>query len=461
MQIEQFNPKILTNHELILFNESICKNPYLLHKPYPKQSWPLLQANRPLENNEPNMLLVGAGGFGGKTYLGTMLAAQYLDVEDYSCLVTRLNYAELTGEDSIWQNLNEWVCDEDRLGDLACESNESKLRITAPSGAKIWFKAFDHPKKKGKVKSESYDRIINDEASELNPNVLTFFFRSLRSSLDSRIPLGMINLSNPGGPSTDYLLETFVEGPHPYFPLDWRDNPYINKATYSKTLDKLTYADQRYQKYGDWHYTPKSGDVFSQEDIDKATLTIEEYKELTQSTTLLSLVRLWDIAATDKDTADYTAHSLIERYKGFDVVRKQSTFRLNPGPLEGRMSSIMEEDGSEVEQLIEKQPAAAGKIVDRYWKELFVDYNVKFIPVFKNKVVRAGKLVHRLKDNRLYFVEDSQNPYLDILKKQAVNFPNFDKLTYDDPESLHDDRIDSLSLLTYERTVLRPRRRRK
>ena len=73
----------------------------------------------------------------------------------------------------------------------------------------------------------------------------------------------MINLSNPGGPATDYLVDEFVDGPYPYFPLDWRHNPFINKKVYSKTLDKLDFIDIQYQKEGNWHYRPAKGDLFS------------------------------------------------------------------------------------------------------------------------------------------------------------------------------------------------------
>jgi hypothetical protein len=38
------------------------------------------------------------------------------------------------------------------------------------------------------------------------------------------------------------------------------------------------------------------------------------------------------------------------------------------------------------------------------------------------------------------------NPYLKTFTLQALNFPNFDRLKDDDPETLHNDRIDSLSL---------------
>ena len=370
-----------------------------------------------------------------------------LDDYDYSCLVTRLNYAELTGEDSIWENLCEWLCDEDRLGHLACKSNDSKVRITAPNGNTIWFKAFDQLKKKQKVKSESYDRIINDEASELHPQVLQFLFRSLRSTLDSPIPLGMLNLSNPGGPSTDYLCNEYVDGQYHYYPLDWRHNPFINAKVYSKTLDKLSYADQRYQKYGDWHYVPKAGDIFNRELIDNATKDLKWYRDFKRKANLLQIVRLWDIAASDKDTSDYTACSLVHRYDKGDVVTQQTSFRKRPGPLEEQMELIMSMDGPDVEQWIEHQPAAAGNIVDHHWSTYFSDYNVLFVPVFKNKVLRAGRLVPKLKNEELFFIEDKADPYLETFIKQGINFPNFKKKDPEDPEAVHDDRIDSVSLL--------------
>jgi phage terminase large subunit-like protein len=446
--INNFQSNMLTKRDLLLFDESICKNDYILYNPYPKQSWPIFEANKPLVDNEANQLLVGAGGYGGKTWLGTMLASQYLDVPGYSCLVTRLNYAELTGEDSIWENLKDWACDEERLGDLACVANESKLRITSPFGAKVWFKAFDNIKKKGKVKSESYDRIINDEASELDPNVLTFLFRSLRNALDARISIAMINLSNPGGPSTEYLRETYVDGNKPYFPLDWRHNPFINKVVYSKTLDNLTFMDRKYQKDGDWHYTPQSGDIFDAEMIDNATINMKQYNEILKENELLMMVRGWDIAATDKKQNDYTASTLLMVFKNdLGVVTRQESFKKLPGHLEKRMKLTMTVDGLEVEQWIEHQPAAAGDIVDYHWLNEFDDYNVTMVPVFKNKVIRAGRLVPRINEEKLLFLDDPKTPYLDIFTKQAINFPNFDKIKEDDEETKHDDRIDSLSLI--------------
>ncbi len=130
-----------------------------------------------------------------------------------------------------------------------------------------------------------------------------------------------------------------------------------------------------------------------------------------------------------------------------EVVVKQESFKKLPGHLEKRMKVTMAVDGLEVEQWIEHQPAAAGDIVDYHWLNEFNDYNVTMVPVFKNKVIRAGRLVPRINEGKLLFLDDPKNPYLDIFTKQAINFPNFDKIKEDDEETKHDDRIDSLSLI--------------
>ena len=265
-----------------ILTETIYNNPYCKFKPYPKQAIPILYATMPERTGEdgtrkPNDVLAGAGGFGGKTFLASMLAVQYLQAPDYTCLVTRRNYAELLDTNSVWDNLTDWCCDEDRLGkDLVCDFKKSPTpQITAPNGNTIYFKAFDRDEKKQKFKSASYDRIINDEASELPEAVLRFQYRSSRNT--SRIPRSIINLSNPGGESTDYLVENFVDGPKPYIALDWRDNPHIDKAAYEGSLNELDYIDQQYQKYGNWHYKPTAGDLISYDVLNNSFIPVNDY----------------------------------------------------------------------------------------------------------------------------------------------------------------------------------------
>ena len=61
---------------------TIYDNPYVMFKPYQRQLWSLFEISKPLEENEPHSILVGGGGYGGKTYLGSMAAVQYLQFPD-------------------------------------------------------------------------------------------------------------------------------------------------------------------------------------------------------------------------------------------------------------------------------------------------------------------------------------------------------------------------------------------
>lgn len=435
---------------------TIYENSYILFKPYPRQLWPLFEINKPLVNYEPNKVLVGAGGFGGKTILGTQAAGQYLDFPDYSCLITRLNYAELTGEDSIWENSVNWFCDENRLGDKACKSNDSKLRIKAPSGAKIWFKAFDHVKKKQKVKSESYDRIINDEASELDPSILTFLYRSLRSEKDSVIPLAMVNLSNPGGPATDYLCDTFVDGPNPYYPLDWRHNPFINKKLYSKTLDNLDFIDQKYQKDGDWHYRPAKGELFTEEMLNDCI--IDELPEVQYVRNLrgvdMAVSKKGDRTAFYKWLKDERGHKYL-----VDVVYKKSKYP------EETLIDLIEEDNPkweqgifETEYYLEEGIADAGTHAKRFIRSILQRYInrglfLRFIKPTTNKFTRARPMARGFKNDEVSILKADWN------KEMIDEYKDFGP---DDKEYDYDDGVDAGSI-GYNRldisNVLEPRRR--
>ena len=282
-----------------IFIESILANPYIPFEPYSKQKLAILYATR-VNNFKLNELLIGAGGYGGKTYLGSMLAAQYLPFdEDYTCLVTRLNYAELLDTNSIWDNLIDWCCDEERLPkDYVCEYKLSPIpRIISPNGNTIYFKAFDQAKKKQKLKSTSYERIANDESSELPREVLEFQYRSLRTT--GNIPLSLVNLSNPSEDNpdcNDYLVEKFVDGVEPYIAMDWRDNPFIDKEAYKDSLSKLDYISQQYQMYGNWHYKPTVGDLINREDILKQLLNVQ----INHTDVRFSLIGI-DLAGKGKD----------------------------------------------------------------------------------------------------------------------------------------------------------------
>ena len=391
-----------------LLDKTIYHNPYIELDPYPLQTFPIIEANKPTTTY--NDELIGAGGFGGKTILGAMLAAQYLEHRKYQCLVTRLHYQELTGPNSIWSILNEWCSN-------TCEINSTKLYIKSPAGALIQFKAFDHEKRKEKVKSESYTRIVNDEASELKESILRFLFRSLRKEKNNPLPLSFINLSNPGGDSTEYLADTYVNGDKPYFALDWRHNPYIDKEQYKASLENLDYIDQQYQLHGNWNYKPKVGDLLSRAEGEAQLIT-------NLTTPLYYEIIGIDLAGKGKDMFavvcyDYLANGL-EYIKDFNQTQSHNPESLlldfiikhNPNP-NLPMTSVI---------VIEQEGGGSPEYAKKYFKDMINDYGYNIPVILKkpsgSKYQRARPLMHSIKYGNTKLNQESE--YMDDFIDEGI-----------------------------------------
>jgi phage terminase large subunit-like protein len=447
----------LTPAQKAVYAKTIELNPFIPHnnllktKLYDLQIYALLYPGK--------RRLVGGSAFSGKSRYGASSALQWFEIPNYRCLILRRTYDDVIATGGIVDYLKKWLEPFDFV-----EHNQSKRVFhNKENDAKIFYNYMMYEDDRNKFKSRQYHKIIVDEASEILKVNLQFLNRSLRPNEESRIPLSLEYISNPADSSgIEYLNKNFVspKGEYPYFEMNFWDNPFIDTAEYRDTLSELSLADYQYQM-GNWNYTIQSGDIFSNDLIFFATLSPELYKEITEDLELVRLVRGWDIASTKSKRSDFTASTLVEIYNDDTfIVRSQNSFRELPGKLEQRMKAVMEADGGEVEQWIEHQPAAAGNIVDKYWKDEFDNFNIKIIPVFRNKVVRAGLLVPRLHNKKLLFLEDVKSPYLDVLTGQMVRFP---MSSHTDDEVTHDDRIDSLSLIVYnlrKKTVLRPRPRR-
>lgn len=400
----------ITDKERVLLQKTIVENPYCKYKPYPKQLIPIVLANREEQYDEkgtkkPNAVLAGAGGYGGKTYLGSMLSVQYLHKdEDYTCLVTRRNYAELVDTNSIWDNLVDWCCGEHLPESIVCDYKQSPIpQIIAPNGNVIYFKAFDRDDKKQKFKSASYDRIVNDEASELPEAVLKFQYRSMRNT--TQIPRSIINLSNPGGDSTEYLVKEFVDGPKPYIALDWRDNPFIDKAAYEGSLDELDYIDQQYQKYGNWHYRPTAGDLINRDQLISAYIDVPDYIEREVYFCTMGI----DTAGTGRDNT--VAMNLIRLDNGLtvlnDMVIDDSAYP------EDSIYDIAEKqilENNLYNMDFEEEPGGDSVYALRYWidnvlRDLISKYgiDVNGVPAIKSKYTRARPIAKAIIKGELKF----------------------------------------------------------
>lgn len=459
MKIDKISQERLTNKQKYQYIRTIKDNPYVKYKPYPKQAIPIFEASKPEVNKQVNSILVGAGGYGGKSILGGILAVQFLNEPDYTCLVTRRNYAELLDTNSIWENLVDWCCDAERLKPyeiklgrpLVCEAIKTPTpKIIAPNGNTIYFKAFDRTDKKQKFKSASYDRIINDEASELPPGILQFQYRSMRNT--SQIPRSIINLSNPGGESTDYLVDKFVDGDNPYIALDWRDNPFIDREAYKQSLLQLDYIDQQYQMHGDWHYKATAGDLINIEDLKKAYV-LNYLDNTTNDHPYLSVIAI-DMAGKGRDR--FVATHLVLMNSG-RMVREDSISIEDSYP-EDRIYNFIEDKATSkyrcYKVIFEQEPGSDSVYSLRYWQnelsKLTYNYGVIVSDVrpFASKYNRARPVAKAIRDGRLIFNSELKTDTMkNGLFEQFISIsPNLDEMK----KLKSPDELDSLGYAFYE-----------
>lgn len=427
-----YNKLAISKKQLQVIKDTIDNNQFIPITPYAKQMYAIADQHK--------RKLIGGSAYSGKSILGAVLALQHFKVRNYRCLILRSTYDNVIATGGIVDYIAEWTKQFDYV-----EHNQSKrVFINHKTNAKIYYSYMLLEKDKEKFKSRAYHKIIVDEASEFYKVNLQFLNRSLRGTKGlMHFPFALYYISNPAdADGSTYLKERFVEGPYPYFEMNFWDNPYIDRKDYLENLKELSPADYQFQ-IGNWDYEIKSGDVFDYDLIESHTISKQEYQELLTEKEVLQQVMTWDIAATDniKKYADYTAYSKSTVFtEKIAVITNQDSFQLKPGKLETRMSLIMNSN-QEYENWIEQQPAAAGKIVKNYWEKEFKKYNPQFIKVPKSKLIRASRSVRGINKGKILFLKGN---YLKKFIKQAIKFPP-EHIT--DDESTHDDLVDTVSLL--------------
>lgn len=414
--------------------------------------------------------LIGGSAYSGKSRYGACSALQDFESPDYRCLVVRKTYDDVIATGGIVDYIDHWLSPYYKEnGGFIIHNESKKVFHNTLNDAKIFYSYMMYLKNRKKFKSRAYHKIIVDEASELIKENLQYLNRSLRDPGNPNIPLILEYISNPDSSSgIEYLNDFFVkpEAPHAYFEMNFWNNPFVDAKEYFENLQELSKADFQYQM-GNWNYQLSSGDIFDRDMIIACTIPYELYERFSEANTLIRNAMTVDIAASEKKTSNYTACTRFEGYRGgVNFALQQESFKKLPGKLENKLHGIFSQNQDEgVQTFIEYQPAAAGKIMARYWNKEFKQYNVKFIPVFKNKIIRAGRVVPLLKNaalpqpdvkkHRLYFVEDPTDRWVEKFTRQAVNFPS--ELSSDetegDPESFNDDRVDTMSLYAQIITV--------
>lgn len=393
--------------------------------------------------------LYGGAAGGGKSDALLMAALQYVDVPGYSGLLMRRTFAELRMEGALLQRSHEW------LGGTDASWNGEEHSWTFPSGAVLAFGHAEHETSIYRYQSAEFQFVGLDELGTFLEMQYRFLFSRLRRSLDSPVPIRMRSASNPG---SEWVRERFIPTIDPmsgervfprdddtgelrvFIPAKLSDNPYLDRASYERSLSVLDPITRRRLLEGDWTARP-SGGFFH-----RGTFPVLDALE--SRVGYSRPVRRWDLAATPKTATndpDWTAGARMVRERTrdgklilddrnrpggrwilSDVVRTRAASK----EVEDLIVQTAELDGKETEIWIEEEPGSAGKARVAYFQRILRGWRVRGQRVTGSKEVRAGPFSSQAEAGMIVLLRGFWNvPFLE----EAEAFPNGD----------HDDMLDA------------------
>jgi predicted phage terminase large subunit-like protein len=149
-------------------------------------------------------------------------------------------------------------------------------------------------------------------------------------------------------------------------------------------------------------------------------------------------VRAWDLAATEAKPGrdpDWTAGALVGRdpqdgrFWILDVRRARAT----PQGVERLVLSTAEQDGWDVQIVIEEEPGSAGKALSQRYARLLAGFETRFERPTGDKATRAAPLSSQAEAGRVVLV---RGPWLGAFLDEVEAFPC----------GSHDDQVDAVSM---------------
>ena len=398
--------------ELLSFTTPRIVEPYIAHIPHPKQ-----QVYLSLTCKEA---MYGGAAGGGKSDAVLMSALQYVDVPGYSALILRRTWPDLNAPGAILDRARTW------LGGTDAQQRDGGRLWEFPSGAKLTFGYLQHDKDKYKFQSAEYQFIGFDELTHFNEEPYLYLFSRLRrpdlvclncsrpvrkyrsgkytqykhTSSKSKcpdifpdpkvieqyparedgmtvfdIPLRMRSATNPGGIGNEWVKDRFVnastraEGAV-FIPAKLKDNPSLDRDSYSESLSHLSVVDRQRLEDGDWDIA-EAGDFF-----DRAWFKPVGAPTVPMGERGVKMVRYWDLASTDGG-GDYTAGCLLSFHPdGTWEIRDMVRGQWSSAKIETVIRQTAYSDGQYIPIRMEQEPGSSGKnLIDHYSRNVLPGYN--------------------------------------------------------------------------------------
>ena len=367
-----------------------------------------------------------------------MSALQYVEFPEWTVGIFRLTYKDLTTPGAILNRAESWL-DNNEL--LKREGIEPKYKrtdysFTFPSGAQIQFAQVQFDQDAQHFQGAELHKTIIDEAVQFTETKINRLKGSIRRNIDDPLPTEILYTGNPGGVSTEYFRNNFVDGDGQFIDSKYIDNCYLDFTDYERRVfedlkdsDPVLYAQW---KLGDWNAS-NSGSMFKQDWFKYYTFINER---------ITHRVRAWDMASTDpvnpsgSNDPDYCVGTLLMKGEsGRIYVDNQVRFRADPDEVEENIINIANQDGFETPIIMEQEGGSQAKTYMAYLQRKLQGHMFYPLSSRKDKIERAKPMVSAIKFGNTKF-RDGEDWIYDMINEMC-SFPTV---------GIHDDIVDSLSL---------------
>jgi len=373
-------------------------------------------------SSSADIAIYGGAAGGGKSWSLLVEPLRHIDNKDFGAVIFRRTIPELTNEGGLWDEA-------DKIYPLMdARSNENDKQYLFPSGARVSFAHMQHEKDKLAWKSAQIPLIEFDQLETFSASQFFYMLSRNRSMCGVRPYVRASANPEPGWladfldwwiddegwaiPERSGVIRWMVRENDNTF---WGDDKAELQAAHPNSTPKsvtfilstiydnqiLLDADPGYlanlqaldnierqrllgdgKRGGNWKVKPAAGKGFNKswfEIVDAVPAGIGD-------------VRFWDLAATEKKEADYTASCKGRIVNGVTYIMDATNEQIDPARTDSTMLNTAAQDGKTVTVRWEQEGGASGKRDTHHIVTMFQGYDAKGIIPQGDKLLRAKPL---------------------------------------------------------------------
>ena len=348
-------------------------------------------------------LLYGGQAGGGKSDALLMAALQYVDQKDYSALLLRRTYQDLSQPNAIMDRAKKWLHPYTSTGEV--HWSEKTKTFTFPSGSTLSFGYLAHDNDLDQYQGSELQFVGFDELTQFTEKQYTYLHSRLRKLKSSDIPIRMRAGTNPGGRGHNWVKKRFILGDVPFIPSSYEDNSYLDTEEYTKSLMKLDELTRRQLMDGDWDAVITKGLLINLERLHQNLIRIDDSFKPVFSTIGIDPAG----SGTDKFSVSLLTYFTNEKFVLMDLMATPDNDMIEEHV---RNFIIRNLKYNPVLVNFEREPGSRSEDALKYWigvlSDLFNENQIMDTPASNtgSKYNRARPHANLVKENKLFFNEE-------------------------------------------------------